>query len=60
MVHLKLSAADLHILRAILTQTNAPDSFQRRLIFQIDCALEELSRSRRPARKTGSAGAGPR
>lgn len=59
MVDLKLSAADLHILRALLTQTNAPDSFQRRLIKQIDCALDELSRSRRP-RKTGSAGAGPR
>jgi hypothetical protein len=45
-VKLNLSFADLHILRALMSQGASPGSFQSRLITDLDAALAEATRNR--------------
>jgi HEPN domain-containing protein len=52
-VNLTLELTDAHVLRAILSQNNYPESWQARIIKQIDAAVEEATRDRyRTAPKT--------
>jgi hypothetical protein len=45
-VKLSLSFADLHILRALMSQGASPGSFQSRFISDLDAALAEATRNR--------------
>lgn len=44
----RLSFHDAHILRSYLSQTNHTESWQRRMIRDLDAAIEEATRNRRP------------
>lgn len=49
-VELTLRDDEAFTLREVLSQTNAPDSFQSRMIQRLDAAIEESKRDRFPSR----------
>lgn len=60
-VNFPIHAPDLHILRCYLGQNASPDSWQARMIRDLDAALEDATRNRHytPLREDSLPGPGP-